>query len=73
MTIGQIDPNIALIIYINDIFWILFDCKVNMCDWLTAPTSRDLSGTSDLHENIIFEYRARFWEVGPEIKRFSCY
>ena len=25
-----------------------------MCDWLTAPTSRDLSGTSDLHENIIF-------------------
>ena len=54
MTIGQIDPNIPLIIYINDIFWILFDCKVNMCDWLTAPTSRDLSGTSDLHENIIF-------------------
>ena len=54
MTIGQVDPNIALIIYINDIFWILFDCKVNMCDWLTAPTSRDLSGTSDLHENIIF-------------------
>ena len=54
MTIGQIDPNIALIIWINDIFWILFDCKVNMCDWLTVPTSRDLSGTSDLHENIIF-------------------
>ena len=54
MTIGQVDPNIALIIYINDIFWILFGFKVNMCDWLTAPTSRDLSGTSDLHENIIF-------------------